>query len=217
MTNDLDVIIAGGGRVGGQTASHLADRGHDVTIVERDPDVVSDLADAWIATVVQGDATDPDILAQAGIDRADVVAALTGEMGLNLAVCLVARELAPAVRTVARIDRPGGTSYARFVDAIVFPEEAGAHVAADEIVGDDVQSLATVPGAVDVLSIRVEEGAPAAGKTLDEVRFPEGALVVSDAEGERIARRDTTLTPGRRYLVAVESHVIDEVTNLLRG
>ncbi|AJF26536.1 NAD-binding protein [Haloarcula sp. KBTZ06] len=217
MTSDLDIIIAGGGRVGFQTAEILADRGHDVTIIERDDRIVSDIADQWIATVIQGDATNPDIIEQAGLERADVIAALTGETGLNLAVCLAAAELTPDIRTVARIDRTGGESYTRFVDAVVFPERAGSRVAANEIIGSDVQTLADVTGNLDIMLIRVADDAPAAGKPLSDVRFPEGTLVVSDANGERIARADTTLTPGSSYVVAVEPAVVDEVMHLMRG
>ena len=217
MTSDLDTIIAGGGRVGFQTAEILANRGHDVTIIERDERVVSEIADEWIATVIQGDATNPDIIEQAGIEQADVVAALTGETGLNLAVCLAASELNPDIRTVARIDRAAGEAYTRFVDAILFPERAGAQVAANQIVGGDVQMLADVTGTLDIMLVRVAEEAPAAGKQLTDVRFPAGTLIISDDDGHRIARPDTTLTPGSRYVVAVEPDVADEVMNLMRG
>jgi trk system potassium uptake protein TrkA len=217
MTSNLDIVVAGGGRVGFQTAELLADRGHDVTIIERDEQLVSEIADEWIATVIQGDATNPDIIEQAGIERADAVAALTGETGLNLAVCLAARELTSDIRTVARIDRAAGEAYTRFVDAVLFPERAGARVAANEIVGSDVQTLADVTGDVDVMLVRVAEGAPAAGKQLADVRFPAGTLVVSDEDGQQVARSDTTLSPGSRYIVAVEPDVADEVMNLLRG
>jgi trk system potassium uptake protein TrkA len=217
MTSDRNVIIAGGGRVGFQTAEILADRGHDVTIIERDERVVSDIADEWLATVIAGDATDPEIVEQAGIERADVIAALTAETGVNLAVCLAAAELAPELRTVARIDRAVGESYTRFVDAVVFPERAGARVAANEIVGSDVQTLADVTGTLDIMLVRVAEDAPAAGKQLTDVRFPTGAIVVSDDDGNRIAQPDTTLTPGRRYVVAVEPDVAEEVMRLLQG
>ncbi|TKX78291.1 TrkA family potassium uptake protein [Halorubrum sp. SD626R] len=217
MTSNLDIIIAGGGRVGFQTAEILADRGHDVTIIERDERTVSDIADEWTATVIEGDATDPDIIEQAGIERADAIAALTGVSGLNLAVCLAAAELAPDIRTVARIDSAVGDAYTRFVDAVLYPERAGARLAANEILGSDVQTLADVTGTLDIMLVRVAEGAPAAGKQLTDVRFPAGTLIVSDDDGQRIARSDTTLSPGRRYVVAVEPDVAEEVMNLMRG
>ena len=90
-------------------------------------------------------------------------------------------------------------------------------MAANEIVGSDVQTLADVTGNLDILLVRVAEGAPAAGKQLTDVRFPTGTLVVSDENGQRIARSDTTLKPGRSYVVAVEPDVADEVMNLMRG
>jgi trk system potassium uptake protein TrkA len=214
---DLNVVIAGGGRVGFRTASLLANRGHDVTIVERDSDIVDDIADEWMATVIEGDATDPAIIQQADIENADVLAALTGEAGLNLAICMAGKELAGQLRTVARINSEAGEAYTGFVDAIVFPERAGAQLAANEIVGSDVRTLADVTGTLDIMLITVEEGAPAAGKTLEEVRFPQGTIVVSDDDGQRIARPETTLNAGKRYVVAVEPDVVDEVLNLLRG
>ena len=217
MTSTLDIVIAGGGRVGFETAAILADRDHDVTIIERDERIVSDIADEWIATVIEGDATNPDIIEEAGIEGADAIAALTGETGLNLAVCLAASELSPGIRTVARIERAAGEAYTRFVDAVLFPERAGARVAANEICGTDVQTLADVTGNLDIMLVRVEEGAPAAGRPLSEVRFPAGTLIVSDDDGQQIARPDTTLTPGSRYVVAVEPDVVDEVMNLMRG
>ena len=213
----LDVVIAGGGRVGFQTAELLADRDDDITIVEADGDRVDEIADAWLATVIHGDATDPAVLDQAGVEDADVVAALTGKAGLNLAVCMAAERLASGVRTVARIDRSEADDYSRLVDEAVFPEHAGARVAANRIAGSEIKTLADVTGDVEVMEIEVADGAPAAGKELRSVRFPTGTLVISDDDGSRIARPETTLSVGRRYLVAVDPDVVDEVLKLLRG
>jgi trk system potassium uptake protein TrkA len=213
----LDIIIAGGGRVGFETATLLDTRGHDVTVVEPDGDRCDAMADEYVATIIRGDASSPDILRQADVEGNDVIAGLTGLPGLNLAICMEAAELAPEIRTVARITERTQEEYERFVDETVFPEGAGARVAANEIEGSDVRTLADVTGTLDIMEIRVEEGAPAAGKALRDVRFPAGTLVISDDDGERVARPETTLAPGKRYVIAVEPDVADEVMNLLRG
>jgi TrkA-C domain. len=67
------------------------------------------------------------------------------------------------------------------------------------------------------VSVRVTEGAPAAGKQLTDVRFPAGTLVVSSEDGDQIARPETTLTAGSQYIVAVEPDIADELMNLLQG
>ncbi|MDS0283360.1 potassium channel family protein [Haloarcula onubensis] len=215
MTRNLRVVIAGGGRVGLQTARLLVDRGDHVVLVERDESVVDDVASEWLATVINGDATHPDILRQADVGRADVVAGLTGQSGVNLAICMAAAELNPGVRTVARIDEAADDTYTQLVDAVVFPEGAGAKLAVNEIVGSDIQSLSAVTSDLDIMFVRVAADAPAAGKELTEVRFPAGTLVISD--GDSVATPDLTLEPGERYLVAVEPGVADEVVQLLRG
>jgi trk system potassium uptake protein TrkA len=217
MTQDLNVIIVGGGRVGFQTTAILADRGHDITVVERDPEVCDAIADEYVATVIQGDATDPSILEQADVGRADVIAGLTASTGVNLAVCLEAREMGNGIRTIARVERPAGKEYTRFVDGVVFPERAGARMAANEIIGGDVVTISDVTETLDIMQVRIAEGAPAADKRLADVNFPTGTLVISDDDGERIAGPETTLNPGKRYVVAVEPDVAEEVMNLLRG
>ncbi|MFC7019822.1 MULTISPECIES: potassium channel family protein [Haloarcula] len=217
MVSKLDVIVAGGGRVGFETATILDDRGHDVTVVERDQERADAVSDEYVATVISGDASNPSILEQAGVEGADAIAGLTGQAGLNLAVCMEAKEMTPGIRTVARIDTRAKESYTRFVDTVLFPELAGARTAANEIIGSDVETLADVTGTLDIMQIRVAEGAPAAGRKLSEVRFPAGTLVVSDDDGNRIARPETTLDAGKRYVVAVEPDVAEEVMNLMRG
>lgn len=87
------VIVAGGGDDGLELAMALHDRGHSVSIVERDAERCEQLNDRWIATVIEGDATDPAVLAQAAPESADALVAVTGDPARNLVVCRMAREL----------------------------------------------------------------------------------------------------------------------------
>lgn len=212
----LRVVIAGGGRVGTQTAKLLDDRGHEVVVVEPDADAAARIGDEYIATVIEGDATRPSVLTQAGLDRADVVAALTDATGTNLAICMAAERLAPSVETVMRTEEETGDEYADFVDEVIYAERAAARAAANAV-EQDVRALEDVTGDLDIMEIRIAEGAPVAGRPLSEVALPRGSLVVSDADGHRIAGSETVLEAGRTYVVAVESSVSDEVMNLTQG
>jgi trk system potassium uptake protein TrkA len=217
MSRKINAVVAGAGRVGFEAVKRLRGYGHDVTVVEPDQDRCDVVADEYVATVICGDASDPDVLEQAGIENADVVGALTGDSGVNLAVCVLAREFDEEIRTVARIDANSQERYGEFVDEVVFPERAGGRAATNEMLAGGVETLEDVTGDLDITMVRVEEGAPAANRALSDVRFPAGTLVISNDDGQRIAGPDTTLEPGRRYIVAVEPGVADEVVNLLRG
>ncbi|MFD1647706.1 potassium channel family protein [Haloarchaeobius litoreus] len=210
------IVIAGGGRVGRRAANLLDDRGHDVVVIEEAPEQVGLLEEEHVATIISGDATRPSILEQAGLDRTDVLAALTQETGSNLAICMAARHLQPNLYTVMRTEYDVGDEYDEMVDDVVFTEAAGARAAVN-LIERDVQTLESVAGDLDILQIQVVEGAPIAGRTLEEIALPRGSLVVSGASGDQTARSDTRLEVGKTYIVAVEPDVAHEVVNLFQG
>lgn len=214
---DLRVVIAGGGQMGIRTAELLADRGHDVVIVEEDPKRCQELTDAYLATIIEGDASRPETLRQTQPNRSDVVAALTNDETANFATCMAAQRMAPKVRTVMRVDGTPDELYEEYVDGLVFPERLGARAATNEITGSGVRTIEDVAGNVEIVEVEITADAPVAGKRLDEVRLPRGTLIIVDYRGDRIGGPDTTLEAGNRYVVAVESEVADEVMNLLRG
>ena len=215
MDGNFRVVIAGGGRVGRRAAHLLDDRGHDVVVVEADSDRADAISNEYVATVIEGDATRPSVLEQVDLERTDVVAALTSLTGTNLAIGMMAKQLAD-VQTVVRSEREPDEEFDRFVDEVIFPERAGARAAVNAI-EPDVSALEDVTGELDILEVHVAEGAPVAGKTLSEIALPTGSLFVSDAAGNNIAGPETELHAGESYIVAAEPEVIDEVMNLMRG
>jgi len=221
MSDDLRVIIAGGGHVGFHTAEHLDGRGHDVVIVENDPERCAFLNDQYVAAVIEGDATRPSILKQAQPERSDVIASMIGDSaGTNIGICATARRLAPDIKTIARIDHGDEDDYSEVVDRVIFPEKLAAHAATNEVIdvsGGGVRTIEEVTEDLELVEITVADGAPAAGKRLDEVSFPRGSVVVADCSSGEFLGPDTVLEPERRYIVAARTPVTDEVIRLLRG
>jgi trk system potassium uptake protein TrkA len=128
------VIIVGGGRVGRHAAEQLLEERCTITVIERDPGK-SETLSSIVGTVIEGDGADPDVFERADPEQADVVAALTNDTEVNLAVCELAREVAPEARTVLRIARDGEQAYGHreIVDDVVYPAAAGADVAVERI------------------------------------------------------------------------------------
>jgi trk system potassium uptake protein TrkA len=217
LTSRLDVIVAGAGRVGFRVARLLKEADHSVTIVEKDPQRCEELSDEYVATIIRGDASDPDVLRQADPQGADVIAALTGNGSVNLGVIYTATHLADDVRTVVRIDHERSDAIEELADAVVFPERLGALGATNEIVGADVRALEDVTGDLRIMEVVIGDDAPIANRLLSEVSLPHGSLIVSGGDGDLIAHAETELRPGEQYVVAVEPDVVDEVLNLMRG
>jgi len=221
MSADLRVVIVGGHHVGHHAARHLSERGHDVVIVEKDRDRVAFLSEQYDATIIQGDGGRRSILEQAGLDRSDVIAALTGYGAMtNIGICTMARAIEPDIGTVARIDHGDRDEYAGLVDQVVYPEELAAHAATNEILhvaGGGVQTVEEVTGDLTLLELTVASDAPVAGRELREVSFPQGAVVVAGRDSNQLPGPEMLLEPGLRYLVTVRTGVSDEVVRLFRG
>ncbi|OYR41121.1 potassium transporter Trk [Halorubrum sp. Ib24] len=221
MSTDLRVVIVGGQHVGYHAARRLSDRGHDVVVVEKDRERVEFLSEQYDATVIHGDGGRRSILRQAGLDRSDVVAALTGYGAMtNIGICAMATEIEPDIGTVARIDHGDKEEYAGLVDRVGDPEELAAHAATNEIVhvaGGGVRTIEEVTGDLTLLELTVAADAPVAGRELRDVAFPRGAVVVAGRDSNQLPGPEMVLEPGFRYVVAVKTDISDEVVRLLRG
>jgi trk system potassium uptake protein TrkA len=217
MASKKRFVIAGGGRVGLQTAENLTELGHDVVLIEPDEQRVEELSDAYLGPVIHGDATRPSILRQAKLGEADAIAALTDETGANLAICMEAQHLEPSIQTLARAETQSDQEYDEVVDATLLPQYLSGDHAADILTGEDVRTLVHPTGDLDIIEVTVAESAPVAGRRLEEIALPEGSLLISTADREELAGPETVLEADERYILAVESNVADEVLALMRG
>jgi trk system potassium uptake protein TrkA len=131
----MHVVIAGGGRVGAQTAVNLSDDGHTTTVVENDQETAQRIPQREAIEVIVGDAVSPETLVDVDLESADVFAGLTGDTNANIAACYIARSGEEALMTVVRIGADSERRYGDHdaIDAIVFPEAVGARNATDLI------------------------------------------------------------------------------------
>src|SRR5262249_15588561 len=104
----MKVVVAGAGNVGRHMAADLAERGHDVTLIEQMPEALSRARDELpdSVEVILGDACEPYVLEEAKLAQADVIVAATGDDEDNLVVSLLAKQEYAVPRVVARVNHP---------------------------------------------------------------------------------------------------------------
>ncbi len=217
----MKYVIVGAGRVGLRTARVLREEGHEVTVVEFDPET-AERAEAAGFEVVVGDGAREDTLESAGIDEADALGALTGDLNVNFAACMIGKH--HGCRTVMRIDEDYREEiyqkYASDVDEIVYPERLGAIGAKNALLGGNVQAIADIAQSLQVLLFTVTEQSPMAGYTLSEVALPAEARILAFGKGDDprgVPLADDSLEAGDRVAVLADFSVLDEVRQLLVG
>ncbi|WP_058366017.1 potassium channel family protein [Haloparvum sedimenti] len=217
----MKYVIVGAGRVGLRTARVLREEDHEVTVVEFDPETAERAESAGFEVVV-GDGAREDTLESAGIDEADALGALTGDLNVNFAACMIGKH--HGCRTVMRIDEDYREEiyqkYASDVDEIVYPERLGAIGAKNALLGGNVQAIADIAQSLQVLLFTVTDQSPMAGYTLSEVALPSEARILAFGKGEDplgVPLADDSLEVGDRVAVLADFSVLDEVRQLLVG
>lgn len=193
----MNVIVVGGGKTGSQLAEKLIEGGHWVRLVEDRPVIIERLFhELPKEVIVAGDGSSPSVLESAGIAKAQVLAAVTGEDEANLVITSLARFEFGVPRVIARVNNPK--------NAWLFNEEMGVDVAlnqadilatliAEEMsLGDMMTLLQLRKGEYAVVEEKIHPEAVVVGKALKDIHLPpqcrfiailrKGILIVPDGE-----------------------------------
>ena len=222
----MRIIIAGGGNVGVFVARGLARSGHEVIIVERDPDRVAKATMndeppgvAWMAA----DACEVSELVRSRPEDADVICAVTGDDEDNLVISWLAKEEFGVPRVVARVNNPDNEwlfDEAWGVDvAVSTPHLRTALVEEAVSVGSLVRLLSFAGGRARLVEVTLAEGSPAGGRRVADLDLPAEARVVAvlrDA-GVLVPHGATELRTGDEVLVLVTDDAEDDLRARLVG
>ncbi len=102
----MHIIIVGCGKIGSTLTEALSNEGHDITIVDIEPDVLQTVANANDVIGVTGNGASLSVQTEAGIDTADILIATTGSDEVNLLTCLIAKKAGKNISTIARVRNP---------------------------------------------------------------------------------------------------------------
>jgi len=217
----MKLVIVGFGRVGRRTARTLRSEGHEVVIVERDA-ARADRAHEDDLETVTGDGGDEDVLVRAGIEGADAVAGLTGDVNTNYSACLVAA--GHGCRTVLRVGEDLSDelyeTYAGDVDEVIYPERLGAVGAKTALMGGDFNVIADLTERLSLASVTIPEGSPVVGRRVVNLDLPDDVRVYAHGrakEDMRIPLPKTTVRAGDRMAVMAPPDQLDAVRETLRG
>src|SRR4030066_2510089 len=100
------VIIVGCGKVGSNLAKELSVNNHDVVVIDSDPDKFSQLGSGFNGKTILGVPVDENILLEAGIEKADAVAAVSPDENMNIMVSQIAKEIYKVPRVIPRVYDP---------------------------------------------------------------------------------------------------------------
>jgi trk system potassium uptake protein len=208
----MEVVIVGGGKVGGHLAALLLESGRQVSVVELDPAHVDDLERRLpAATVLSGSGTDAHVLELAGIRNASVLAAVTGSDETNLVVAGTGRFEFAVPRVIARVVDPRNAwlfAADMGVDAAIDQTDMLAHLVLEEIsLGDMTVVLKLRRGQFELVEEVVAPSASAVGRTVADLDLPDDCAIVAVLrDGDLVSGyQRAQIRPGDEVLAVVPS------------
>lgn len=216
------VIIVGAGKVGYFLAKRLCVSKHTVSIVDKDKSICEEIAKELEVLAVNGDGCDPRILEEAGIERANVVAAVTGDDEDNLIICQLAKERFGIQRTVGRVNNPDNEhTFAELgIDVPVDSTKIIAKIIEEEVSFSDFVNLMSFKrGKLAIVRVDLPGDSPVINQEIKDVQLPPDSVLVSIVRGEEVIvpKGDTILKTGDDVIAITAIGNEPQLLNVLVG
>ncbi len=216
------VIVAGAGKVGWNLARELIEEGHEVTLIESDRQRYLRVERELEHVVRYGDATELWVLERAGIGRADLVIAVTGDDEDNILICQVATDKYRVERIIARANHPRNLQHFRLLG--IRPAVSATDLIL-RLIEHEVPQYGLVhlldfrEEQLEIIELAVQAGAAAVGSRVADVALPEGTLIISILRAGRgfVPKAETVIEAGDEVLVVLDPGLEQEVTGLFIG
>ena len=217
----MKVAVAGAGSVGMAVSADLKDHGHDVLLLEKDPEVVQRFKPQLDVRWAVADACEVSSLQAAGVGEMDVMVSATGDDEDNLVISLLSKQEFAVPRVIARVN--DSRNQWLFTDswgvdvAVSTPELYTSLVEEAVSVGSLVHLHALEQGRFHLISVTLAEDCPSRERTIGDVRLPRDARIVTIVRRGHliVPEPDTVLQLGDEVVVLASIDVESEVEKLL--
>src|SRR5438445_11302147 len=215
-------VVVGAGKVGWNLARELIQKGNELTLVESDRQRFSTVEEELEHSVQYGDGSELWVLERAGIERADMVIAVTGDDEDNILICQVAREKYGVERVIARCNNPRNLQHIELlgVKPAVSATDLILRLIEHEVPRYGLLHLLDLPQErLEIIEVEVARGSPAIGTTVKDLGIPEGSLVISilrDGTGF-VPLAESEIQAGDEVLVVLDTGLEDKVSERFKA
>lgn len=209
----MKTIIVGGGKIGYNLFKILIERGCEVTLIERNKEICIRIAEDFDADIIWGDGTNLEVLKDAGIENAEIIAAVTGTDEENLVICQIAKLSFPSMKTIARVNNPKNTVMFKKlgIDNTVCSTEVIANLIEYSFEKDDYRIIATLErGSMVIAELLIKENNIWCNKMIRDLTLPEECVFVSVLHGESVIypRGNTLILPNDKAVIITNKSVL---------
>ncbi len=210
------VIVVGAGKVGWNLGRELLEKGHEVTLIEKGRDRYTAVEQELEHNVQYGDASELWVLERAGIARADMVIAVTGDDEDNMLICQVAKEKYMVEQVIARVNNPRNKEWFELlgVSPVVSATDLILRLIEHEVPKYGLVHLLDLPQErLEIIELLLSESSPVTGRRVGDLELPDGSLLISVLRGGTgfVPGPETVLEAGDEVLAVLDPGLEEEL------
>lgn len=216
------VLIAGGGRTGARLANLLLNQNYKVRLIENRRELLGHLHQELPTEVIyEGYPADPTVLEAAGVREANVIAAVTSNDPINLAICFLAKTMFDVPRTIARVNNPDNAwlfNEKFHVDVSLNAADVLAHLIQEEMSLGDMMTLFKIRrGRYSVVEEKVPAGAKGIGIQLKDMGLAKYCVIAAIIRNGvmTLPRGDTTFQADDEIVAVASPEGVQKLSELL--
>jgi len=208
----MNIMIIGCGRVGSQLALLLSQEGHNVTIIDKNPESFKRLGGSFNGLTATGTGFNEELLRELKIDKQDAFVSVTSGDNTNLMATQIAKKIFQVPRVIARVYDPKRADiYRKLGLDVISGTTLVAAMIRDKIIENRFTSYLLDTGELGVIEIPVAEALK--GKKVQDINIPDEFLVTVIERKKRviIPQPDTKLEAGDKAIGVVRTTSLDKV------
>jgi trk system potassium uptake protein TrkA len=214
----MKTIIIGGGKIGYNLFKTLREREFEVTLIERDKETCLKIAEDFDTDIIYGDGTNLEVLKDAGIENAEIIAAVTGTDEENLVICQIAKLSFNTRKTIARVNNPKNMVMFKNlgIDNTVCSTQVIANLIENSLDKEDYQIISTFErGAMILAELNINKENPWSNKPVRELSLPQECVLVSIIRGDSVVypRGDTIILAGDKVVIITNRTVLSIIAS----
>jgi trk system potassium uptake protein TrkA len=215
------IVVVGAGKVGWNLARELIGKGNEVTVIESDASRFAMVEEELEHAVHYGDGSELWVLERAGVARADMVIAVTGDDEDNILICQVAREKYGVERVIARCNNPRNLQHFELlgIKPAVSATDLILRLIEHEVPRYGFLHLLDLPQErLEIIEIEVADGSPADGAQVKDLGLPDGSLAIAILRHGTgfVPLSDSVIEAGDEVLIVLDTGLEAKITERFR-
>jgi trk system potassium uptake protein TrkA len=211
-------MVIGAGETGMPLIKHLSERGHILTVVDKNEEICEEVSDCADAAIFQGSGTDSELWNSFGAEKMDALLALTNDDEVNAKLCRTAKQQYGIPTVIVRVHEPENVPIMKDAgaDVTICPAQETTRLFLNALENGTKDTIYELEEAnFKAIAATVPVNGSIIGKTIEKLGLPDNCRISCVIRNQATIFQDDSLTlkGGDRVLILGQVEAVDKIAD----